>query len=246
MSNLSQFFGGSGGSSREPLYPALKASIVLFDCNPGTRTWTVPEGVNQIRAFVVGSGGPTGLPTESYSSNNTTSSFGGLISATGGGAGGTYNVPGEGIGGDVNSRGGPGGANQGGAAGHAFNGNSNPTWNLDGWKIGLLPGIHYPGKYGVTGRSSGVSVMDAAGGIGAGGGSYISPTNTATSLAGPGGIGGGSGPYNPSGGTKQYGGAGGGYAEKVINVTPGQIFNYTVGTNAGFAGPGLVGIEVIA
>ena len=38
-------------------YPALKSSIVLFDCNPGTRSWTVPEGVSQIRAFVVGAGG---------------------------------------------------------------------------------------------------------------------------------------------------------------------------------------------
>ncbi|GEM_PF-4318936 len=53
-------------------YPALKASIALFDCNPGTRSWTVPEGVSQIRAFVVGAGG---------------GGFGGSTAAAGGGGG---------------------------------------------------------------------------------------------------------------------------------------------------------------
>ncbi len=48
-------------------YPALKASIVLFDCNPGTRNWTVPEGVSKIRAFVVGAGGGGQLSQAGYS-----------------------------------------------------------------------------------------------------------------------------------------------------------------------------------
>src|SRR5690554_6232221 len=38
-------------------YPALKSSVVLFDFNPGTRSWTVPDGVSRIRVFVVGAGG---------------------------------------------------------------------------------------------------------------------------------------------------------------------------------------------
>ena len=37
-----------------------KGTIVLMDFMPGTRTWTVPEGISKIRAFVVG-GGASGM-----------------------------------------------------------------------------------------------------------------------------------------------------------------------------------------
>lgn len=128
-------------------YPALKASIVLFDCNPGTRSWTVPEGVSKIRAFVVGGGGydqgsgggyeeklitvtpgqvlsyTVGAPGVIAAKTGGTSSFGGVISATGGATLG--GAPGVGSGGDVSTSGGPGMSvanayNSGGSAGHAF------------------------------------------------------------------------------------------------------------------------------
>jgi len=147
-------------------YPALKASIVLFDCNPGTRSWTVPEGVSKIRAFVVGGGGQNqgsgggyeeklitvtpgqvlsytvGAPGTSGATTGGTSSFGGVISATGGATlGGT---PGIGSGGEVSTSGGLGMAtsnnqNSGGASGHAFgNGQAGKALVGGGFSAGNL------------------------------------------------------------------------------------------------------------
>lgn len=64
MSSLSDFVGNK--PSKVAAYPALKSSIVLFDCNHGTRSWTVPEGVSKIRAFVVGAGGGGQSGSNSY------------------------------------------------------------------------------------------------------------------------------------------------------------------------------------
>lgn len=217
-------------------YPALKASIVLFDCNPGTRNWVVPEGVTSIRVFVVGAGGShttAGMAGGGYSEKlvtvtpgttytytvgapgalvaapggtGGTSSFGGLLSATGGGA---TTAVGTGIGGDINTSGGATASGAGGGAGHAY-GNGQPSSanpvmgggfsianrsTVDGWKIGLLPGGNEPFGYGVGAVAS-------------------------NALAGP-GMGGGGSNY-------QGGGVGGG------------------GGHGTIGGPGLVGIEVIA
>lgn len=243
--------GGGAGGCAAPAYPALKASIILFDFNPGTRSWTVPDGVTQIRVFVVGAGGSsttqsmagggysekliTVTPGTTYTytvgapgalvaapgGTGGTSSFGGLVSATGG----SKASAGVGIGGDTNTEGGLGGASAavqgsqggGGAAGHRFgNGaagqpteygnpvigggfSGTPFSFVDGWGIGLLPGDSTPGGYGVGGAN--------------------------TAGMGSGGLGGGAG--RTSYATGGVGGGGSG-----------------VGNSMG--GPGLVGIEVMA
>ncbi len=202
-------------------YPALKASIVLFDCNPGTKSWTVPEGVTQIRVFVVGAGGShtaAGMAGGGYSEKlvtvtpgttytytvgapgplvaapggtGGTSSFGGLLSATGGGP--TTSV-GTGTGGDIDTSGGAASSSAGGGAGHALGNGQNGAPSIgggfsagrssfvDGWKIGLLPGCGAPGGYGVGGRAQ-TSVQ--YGGMGGGG------AGVGTGITGDAGIGGG-------------------------------------------------------
>ncbi|MDH0316023.1 hypothetical protein N7346_02525 [Aeromonas caviae] len=182
-------------SQRSPTYAALKTSIILFDIAPGTRTFTVPEGVSKIRAFVVGAGGSGNVATSGsyyspgggggyaektidvtpgqtftytvgdktpYAQNQQlqggTSSFGGLISATGGKNGYSQSVPstqagGVGIGGDLNADGGDGLANtvHGAGAGSRFGkgtsqSGQNGGFNVvgggfarvgDGWGIGI-------------------------------------------------------------------------------------------------------------
>lgn len=234
--------------AREATYAGLKPSIVLFDFNPGTRSWTVPEGVSKIRAFVVGAGGAgdssyggtgggysetimnvtpgqvlnytvgAGGLAATYTTPAGTSSFGGVISATGGVR---YSPAGIGTGGTINRSGGgvvTGGG--GGGAGHAYgNGQNSSTYYgggfslrnqsfVDGWKIGMLPGGAVGGAYGVGASSSAYTAQPAGmggGGIGTGG-------TGSNGLAVDGGIGGGCGAV--SGG--------------------------------GNGGPGLVGIEVIA
>ena len=146
MTKLSDLLGGgSGGGVPLAATAFAKPSIILFETRPGTRTWTVPDGVTKIRAFVVGAGGNGGSfgrtgagggysekvydvtsgAVINYTVGATpggTSSFdgpGGAITATGGesnqGAGGT------GSGGDVNSSGGDGYEENGGASsGHRF------------------------------------------------------------------------------------------------------------------------------
>jgi len=200
-------------------YPALKASIVLFGCNPGTRSWTVPEGVSQIRAFVVGGGAydqgsgggyaeklisvtpgqalsyTVGAPGVSTAKTGGTSSFGGVISATGGVTlGGT---PGVGSGGNVNTSGGlgmsaAGAYNSGGSAGHAFGNGQAGVANkgggfssenlsfVDGWKIGVTPdqygfgalvsGFNYGFPAAIGGGGVGGSVVTKDAFIGGGGG----------------------------------------------------------------------------
>jgi len=139
MSSFSQFFGGGGGGFDMSTYSVgggLKPSIILFDTRPGTRTFTVPEGVTKIRAFVVGGGGGTaggggGYSEKEYvvSGNQSfsytvgargesfqfggTSSFNSDITATGGG---NENIGGVGSGGDVNTDGGSGSNSNGGGA----------------------------------------------------------------------------------------------------------------------------------
>ncbi len=198
-------------------YGSLKTSIALMDFNPGTRSWTVPAGVQRIRLFVVGGGGygisggiggsgggysektlnvtagqvinyTVGAPGISSAPTGGTSSAGGVISATGG----SYNAgpAGVGAGGDINTSGGlgqGGGAYAGGSAGHAF-GNG---------QSGVLGGGFSSGRNSYVdgwkiGLLPGRNYGEGGSGIeypGMGGGGY---TNQAGGLGGGGG-GGGSG-----------------------------------------------------
>jgi len=70
MSNLSQF-----SSKSLPGGGGMKASIILFDAVPGTKTWTCPPGVSKVRVFAVG-GGANGV-NGSYSAQTTTGAGGG-------------------------------------------------------------------------------------------------------------------------------------------------------------------------
>lgn len=217
-------------SQRSPTYAALKTSIILFDIAPGTRTFTVPEGVSKIRVFVVGAGGsaaPASISGVSYEANpgggggyaektievspgqtftykvgdavgytkdqqlsGETSSFGGLISATGGKNAHTHTVKtnqsgGEGLGGDVNASGGVGtngsafGAGAGSRFGNGTSSNSAQRGGFarcgDGWGIGDFAG----------GRSA-ISSKDSPPHMGAGGVYAASPISHLYPLVGGG------------------------------------------------------------
>ena len=192
----------------------FKASIILFDTWPGTKQFTVPEGVKKIRAFVVGAGGLGGggysekvidvVPGQVFAytvgagastyGNGGTSSFGGLISATGGSTAG-----GVGTGGDVNFTGGSGTAigttmysntvkfnsgasaanryENGGAGAYSVDNDANclgasfPSVNkIDGWGLGMPPGSYGWGAFSVNGtqyaptNESGVILASMGGG----------------------------------------------------------------------------------
>ena len=170
----------------------FKASIILFDTIPGTKEFTVPNGVTKIRAFVIGPGGIGGggyseksidvvagqkfaytVGVGSKGSAASTSSFGGLISASGG-----MVLGGVGLGGDVNFSGGNGTAlsgstvvkNSGGSAATRYcdggaggitsnNGahvpgagfKSDYMNSIDGWGLGMVPGSYGHGGTYATG-----------------------------------------------------------------------------------------------
>lgn len=231
-------------------YPALKASIVLFDCNPGTRSWTVPEGVSKIRAFVVGAGGasssyitgggggyserdisvtPGQVLSYTVGSGQTTtggtSSFGGIISATGGSSG--NGAPGGiGSGGSVNTSGGDGSGNGGGGgSGHAF-GNGQKGSQMYGGGFSLDYRSFVDGwKIGLLPKESEYGFGGALVNIG---GSPPVWLNCTTPGMGGGGCSNTSTTSNAAFGNA-HGGIGGGG-----------------GAYVGKGGPGLVGIEVIA
>lgn len=118
-----------------------KPSIILFDTRPGTRSFTIPQGVKRIRAFVVGAGGANAYQASSWTwagagggysekeytvsggdvfnytvgaSPSGTSSFNSEISATGGETATSFARPmgGSGSGGDINTNGGMGGGKE--------------------------------------------------------------------------------------------------------------------------------------
>lgn len=200
--------GGQGGAPVLGLGGGMfKASIILFDTRPGTKQFTVPEGVKKIRAFVVGAGGLGGggysekvinvVPGQvfsytvgagsSYPDSGSTSSFGGLISATGGSTAG-----GVGTGGDVNFTGGSGTAlggsvtfNAGASAANRYengkggeysvgtaaycSGASFPSVNnIDGWGLGMPPGSYGWGGFNKSESAYGSGVLPAS--MGGGGG----------------------------------------------------------------------------
>ena len=188
----------------------FKASIILFDTRPGTKQFTVPEGVKKIRAFVVGAGGLGGGgysekvidvvagqvfsytvgAGSSYPVSGSTSSFGGLISATGGSTAG-----GVGAGGDVNFTGGNGTPkdssvrfNSGASAANRYENGGNGGYSvatsaslpgasfvsvngIDGWGLGMPPGSYGWGGFWQTDSTFGTAVLPASmGGGGASGG----------------------------------------------------------------------------
>ena len=197
----------------------FKASIILFDTRPGTKQFTVPEGVKKIRAFVIGPGGIGGggyseksfnvvagqkfaytVGVGSKGSAASTSSFGGLISASGG-----MVLGGVGLGGDVNFNGGNGTAlgspvlngpavkNSGGSAATRYgNGSASgssinsgvilpgagfPTDirnTIDGWGLGMVPGSYGQGATYATGVDTpAVWTLATMGGGGASAGSTL-------------------------------------------------------------------------
>jgi hypothetical protein len=212
------------GLTTAPSFGTMKPNIVVFDTSPGTRSWTVPPGVTKIRAAAIGAGGyltggtagcggysekimsvtPGQVLSYTVGAGGTsgtpiggTSSFAGIISATGGAAGiAGAAAGGVGSGGDVNTSGSPGVTTGGaGSSGHRFGSGPAPTgasggcgWigngisntggsaGVDGFGLGLVPGTGgatgVPGGYGAGGG------VGASGGIG--GGAGLSGANNGT------------------------------------------------------------------
>lgn len=241
------------GTTTLPGNGAFKSSIVLFDTVPGTKVWTVPAGVTRIRPFTVGgggtgvSGGGGGGYSETYLTVKPgqqfsytvgaaagTSSFGGIITSTGGGSG----SGGSGSGGAINTSGG----NTNGASGHRFgdgfsgvsggggwsSGNASASAYVgggncvDGWGIGLFPGL--PAAASQLATAVGIGIAQSPAGYGCGGGG--ADGNTPGGPGGPGG-GGGSGSGGSAGGPGGLGGGGG------ASGSPGA------------GGNGVVGVEVL-
>ncbi|MGN4981864.1 hypothetical protein ACTFBY_10705 [Aeromonas dhakensis] len=202
-----------GATMTEHKYPRLKQSIVLFDINPGTRQLTLEPGVYRVAVvgagagFIKGGGGggydevEITAPTEtvyaytvgeSAAPTGGTSSFAGILSATGG----QNAAGGKGLS-SVGKNGGAGYAtfaageySIGGAAGHAFGAGASATRSVstvmaagpgfsepnrggypggalvDGWKLGLLP-IEY--GYGAQTGSYNTYHRAGMGGGGVGG-----------------------------------------------------------------------------
>ena len=212
LGGVTQLLGQGGGM--------FKASIILFDAVPGTKEFTVPIGVTKIRAFVVGPGGIGGggyseksidvvagqkfaytVGVGSKGSAASTSSFGGLISASGG-----MVLGGVGLGGDVNFNGGNGTAlnstawnddkikiNAGGSAATRYgNGSMGGTSinsgvilpgagfppdirnTIDGWGLGMVPGSYGQGGTYATGVDTpAVGTLATMGGGGASAGNTL-------------------------------------------------------------------------
>ena len=197
----------------------FKASIILFDTRPGTKQFTVPDGVKKIRAFVVGAGSLGGggysekvidvVPGQVFAytvgagdgawGSGGTSSFGGLISATGAKAA----SGGVGTGGDVNFKGGSGTARgttdlgntvnfnsgasaanrygNGGGGSYSINtsadciGGSFPSVNdIDGWGLGMTPGSYGWGAFYKNDSTYGSGFFRAS--MGGGGTNKSNPT----------------------------------------------------------------------
>lgn len=195
--------GGGGGGDTRTTTPASGAgggfSEKIIDVTPG-----------QVFSYTVADGGASGdssaspLPTA-----GGTSAFAGIISATGGAPGwqtGTA-AGGTGVGGDINRTGGSGfraasGNAGGGSAATAFGdgrasesgfgaGFSRGAFGyVDGWDIGLLPGV-LPSNYGCGSQS-------------------VSATSGAQQVAGYGGGGAGNGTAGPSAVSGGHGGGGAG------------------------------------
>jgi len=185
----------------------------------GTGTFTVPAHRYTLTIEAWGAGGGTGgisqplISSPSDGDNGGPTTFGAILTAGGGWGSLGTNSDAEG------TNGGNGGSASGGDVGFNLNGSNGTTGN---WSF-------------ATGGTGGASPN---GGI---------QRTTDANLNGysgfpPGGGASGAGFYNESYGSIDYqmatgGGGGGAYVKKVMAVTPGEVFNYSVGTG-GIAGTG--------
>ncbi|MGE6133544.1 hypothetical protein [Aeromonas salmonicida] len=203
-----------GATMTEHKYPRLKQSIVLFDINPGTRQISLPPGEYRIAVVGAGAGFTKGgggggydqvmlsvavdtvyayTVGESAAPIGGTSSFAGILSATGGQntAGGSgFSTAGQ-RGGTGFSASAAGAFSIGGAAGHAFGPGASATESnegsafaaapgfsetnrgvyrgesfVDGWELGLLPSDY---GFGAAVFSNGIYIPAGLGGGGVGG-----------------------------------------------------------------------------
>jgi hypothetical protein len=205
---------GNGAALSGHRYPRLKQSIVLFDIHPGTRQITLPPGEYRVAVVGAGAGFTKGGGGGGYDAValsvaadtvyaytvggsvapiGGTSSFAGLVSATGGqntAGGAGLSAAGQ-RGGAGYSASASGAFSIGGAAGHAFGPGADATESnggsafaaapgfsetnrggyrgesvVDGWELGLLPS-----EYGFGGAvfSNGTYIPAGLGGGGVGG-----------------------------------------------------------------------------
>lgn len=235
-------------------YPALKSSIVLFDCTPGTRSWTVPEGVSKIRAFVVGAGGG------GWATNGFTGGSGGgysekVISVTPGqvlsytvGSGGAASTTAPTAGG-ASSFGGIISATGGGAGGNATLG---PVGTGSGGDVNTSGGTGATGtsSNGYGGGGSGHAFGNGQNGTGLIGGGFSAEwrgyvDGWKIGMVPAIGIYGFGAASIGTGATREPGMGGGGASQYPASAN-GGIGGGGAASGAGFGGPGLVGIEVIA
>lgn len=247
---------GSGWQVMDSIFGGASPSFSTTTVYTDNGTFTVPAGVYRVRVRLWGGGGAGGGYSYSGLSGGSTS-FGAVLSATGGyggqnatsgvrsggggggGSGGTVKVGGAGGSSSNSGMGGTGvgGGGGGAAAGAAGSGTAGAS-GLNG-----TPPSGGKGANGSAGAAGGATVSSAgavglagSAGIGAdsgGGGSgascYGNNANIGGAGAAPGGGGGGVACY---GGGYYYaggGGGGGGYVEAVITVTPGTQYVITVG-----------------
>lgn len=225
---------------------AMKASILVFDSRPGTRSF-VPTVTGKYRVAVggggsVGGGGyaeyfPTLTAGSTYNytvgaagipgtSDGGTSSFNAVISATGG-ANGSAAAGGAGSGGVTNTSGGAGSTTSGGASGHRF-GNGAPGINNCGAGWSQSGGTNNGGAGGVDGF--GLGLIPGLGG-----------TNCNTTT-----FGGTNGGYGAGGGVGTNAGIGGGGGTNAAGgIGMAGLCGGTAFTNPGVAGNGVVIVELI-
>jgi len=240
------------------LRPGLFSALPVFGTGhwalfrtAGTHSFTIPSNCEELQVHVVGGGSGAGL-----NSNGTpdaanvagTSSFGVLVSATGGNS--NDFIGGLGIGGDVNYSGGVGHqtGDQTGGGGAASPWGPGGSDDFDGACAAGFSSAAF------SGGDSFLGVPEANGGSVAGSGAgLLGPGyNPTASTGAPGGQGGGGGsPF--TGSAAKRAGCGGGYAGRVLTVNPNDVFPIVVGAGslgldgggftAGPGGDGLVFLE---
>lgn len=207
---------------------ALRTTTILTS---GSGTYTTPVGVASLRVRMVGGGGGgagsgTGPGTSPGNGGNTT--FGSILTTTGGFGGGWNGAPGAGGAATVGT---------GAISILAITGPNGGT--SSGASIGTSPSLR--------GGSGGVSPF---GGAGHGGGMS---SNTGGSATGNGSGGGGGGTTNLGNAVSGGGGGAGGYIEAIINF-PSASYSYSIGaggaqglagSSGGAGGTGGAGIIII-
>jgi hypothetical protein len=197
--------------------PVVAGSITFT--SPGTTSWSVPQ-YNTMTVNVWG-GGAAGSGTTALGSTGGTSSFAGLLSATGGAVSssttGVGGLGGTGSGGTVNETGG---------AGSAYVAASSAAKTLTGGEAGsTTSAANGGGAAKSVAASTSANVVGVAGNPHGGGGTGASGASLGKSVAFP-------------------GGGGGGYTQKVFtraDLTIGSSVSITVGAGGTVAGATLGG-----